>query len=242
MHVTELWRYPVKSMRGEALKETAVGMLGIDGDRQWGLVDGSTGLVLTARRVPALLFAEPLVRDGDVAVRLPDGTVTADDGELSDWLDRPVELRRPAPGERGEYEIASNDDRPDGDWRRWQGPEGVWHDSGRTRLSIIAEEALGDWDVRRFRPNVVVRGGDERDLVGHEIRIGSVVLEVVKEIDRCVIVTRPQPGLDRDKTVLQRVHTERGGDLGVGAMVREAGRIAVGDRIESVDRTLPPDG
>ena len=231
MQVTQLWRYPVKSMMGEQLPSAEVGLLGIDGDRQWGVVDRDTGLVLTARRVPELLFAQP-VPDGDtMRIRLPDGTVTGDDTVLSDWLGRPVELRRPAPDERGHYEIAENDDRPEGAWIQWQGPKGVWHDSKRTRVSIIAEAAMSEWDVRRFRPNLVVAGGDERDLVDRDVTVGGVALRVTKEIDRCVIVTRPQPGLERDKSVLQQVHTQRAGNLGVGALVRRPGTITVGDQV-----------
>ena len=233
MQVTQLWRYPVKSMVGEVLTVADVDDLGIDGDRQWGLVDRRTGLVLTARRVPQLLFAEPVPRDGGMAVRLPDGTVTDDDRVLSAWAGRPVELRRPAPDERGHYAVEGSrldDEAP----AQWEGPAGVWHDSKRTRLSIVAEEALGDGDVRRFRPNVVVRGGDERKLVGSRIRLGTLVADVVKEIDRCVIVTRPQPGLDRDRSVLTRVHAERAGNLGVGALVVAPGRVSVGDPLEVV--------
>lgn len=232
MTVTQLWRFPVKSMIGERLDTADVHDLGIDGDRQWGVVDLDTDLVLTARRIPELLLAEPVRRaDGTISVRLPDGTVATSDDQLSAWLDRPVALRRPASDERGWYEIADDDDDPDSDWIRWHGPKGVWHDSTRTRLSIVSEDALGDWDVRRFRPNVVVSGGDERDLVDTDVVVGSTSLRVMKEIDRCVIVTRPQPGLDRDKTVLQAVAQERAGNLGVGAVVRGAGRISVGDRL-----------
>lgn len=232
--MTQLWRYPVKSMAGERLSTAEVGPLGIDQDRQWGLVDRATGLVLTARRVPALLFAEPVVGDDGIVVRLPDGTETADDDVLSEWVARPVTLRRPRPGERGRYEIADNDDRPDGTWSEWEGPESVWHDSTRTRISIVAASALGDRDVRRFRPNVVVQGGDERDLLGSRVRIGEVVLDVVKEIDRCVVVTRPQPGIERDKSVLVQVHRERDGCLGVGALVVTGGRVGEGDQLEPV--------
>jgi uncharacterized protein YcbX len=233
VQVTQLWRYPVKSMIGESLATAEVGALGIAGDRQWGLVDRDTGLVLTARRVPQLLFAQP-VPDGDVmSVRLPDGTVTDDDQVLSDWVGRAVVLRRPAPDEHGHYAVEGtglHDVAPE----QWEGPAGVWHDSKRTRLSIVAEEALADQDARRFRANVVVRGGDERDLVGVQVRIGPVLVDVVKEIDRCVIVTRPQPGLDRDRSVLTRVHAERAGNLGVGGLVVRGGRISVGDALEVV--------
>ena len=232
MHVSQLWCYPVKSMGGVRLETATVGPLGIDGDRQWGLVDRSTGLVLTARRVPELLFAEPVPRGDGMAVRLPDGTVTDDDDDLSAWLGRDVELRQPRPDERGRYEIAENDDRPDGDWMRWQGPKGVWHDSNRTRLSIISEDSLHAWDVRRFRANVYVAGGDERDLLGRDITIGQVAGTVVKEIDRCVMVTRPQPGIERDKSVLVQVHAERGGNLGVGVLVTGAGTLRVGDVVQ----------
>lgn len=231
VQVTQLWRYPVKSMIGESLPAADVGALGVLGDRQWALVDRKTGLVLTARRVPQLLFATPVPRDGTMAVRLPDGTVTDDDAVLSAWVERPVELRRPAPDEHGHYAVEGSelhDEAPE----RWEGPAGVWHDSKRTRLSIVAEEAVLDVDVRRFRPNVVVRGGDERDLVGARICIGEVVADVVKEIDRCVIVTRPQPGLDRDRSVLARVHADRSGNLGAGALVVSGGRITVGDDLQ----------
>ncbi|WP_436796134.1 MOSC domain-containing protein [Actinospongicola halichondriae] len=232
MTVTQLWRYPVKSMAGEALDQTEVSDLGIDGDRQWGLVDTDTGLVLTARRVPDLLLASPVASGDTVAIRLPDGTITDDDATLSAWLGRSVALRRPEPDERGFYEIAEDDDDPSSDWIQWHGPKGVWHDSTRTRLSIVDESAMGHWDVRRFRPNVVVSGGDERTLVDTDVAIGSVRLRVMKEIDRCVIVTRPQPGLDRDRSVLTSVHRDRSGNLGVGAVVRRPGRIAIGDTIE----------
>ncbi|HEX5365676.1 MAG TPA: MOSC N-terminal beta barrel domain-containing protein [Acidimicrobiales bacterium] len=234
--VAQLWRYPVKSMAGERLEQARVGELGIEGDRGFGLVDRDTGIVLTARRVPELLLARPLLDGGRdrPRIELPDGTVTDSDDVLSSWLGRRVELRRPRPGERGRYEVARNDDRPDGEWVGWEGPAGVFHDSARVQLSLTSEAALGGWDVRRFRPNVVLAGGDERDLVHRRVRVGDVELAVVKEIGRCVVVTRAQPGLERDKGVLVRVHRDRGGKLGVGALVRATGTIAVGDAVERV--------
>ena len=228
LRVRQLWRYPVKSLAGQSLERADVGLLGLKGDRTHGLVDLDTGLVLTARRAPQLLFATPVpVPPPDPrewAIALPDGTVTDDDAVLSEWLGRRVHLRRAAPGGHGRYEIARNDDRPEGGWTEWDGPDGVFHDSTRTRVSIVSADALGDWDPRRFRANVVLAGGDERDLLGHAIRIGGAELEVVKQIDRCVIVTRPQPGIERDKDVLIQVHRRRDGCFGVGALVRAPAR------------------
>lgn len=234
MRVTQLWRFPVKSLAGQPLERAHVGEFGLDGDRSLGLVDLDTGLVLTARRAPELLFASSVADGpdaGDVRIKLPDGTVTADDAVLSRWLGRRVELRRPAPAERGRYEIARNDEQPEGEWTQWEGGQGVFHDSARTRVSIVSEDALGSWDVRRFRGNVVVAGGDERDLVGRRVRVGGTELEVVKEIGRCVMVTRPQPGLGRNKDVLVQVNKTRGGNLGVGALVHVPGTIAIGDPV-----------
>ena len=235
LRVRQLWRYPVKSLAGQAVERADVGPLGLAGDRTHGLVDLDTGLVLTARRVPQLLFATPVpIPASDPpgwAIALPDGTVTADDAVLSGWLGHRVQLRRATPGGHGRYEIARNDDRPEGEWTEWDGPDGVFHDSARTRVSIVSADALGDWDARRFRANVVVGGGDERDLIDRRIRIGGAELEVVKQIDRCVIVTRPQPGLERDRDVLLQVHRRRDGCFGVGALVRGPGPIAVGDAV-----------
>ncbi|HEX8769156.1 MAG TPA: MOSC N-terminal beta barrel domain-containing protein, partial [Acidimicrobiales bacterium] len=74
MKVLQLWRYPVKSMAGERLGESAVDELGLRGDRRWGLVDLDTGKVLTAKREGRLLFARArLVADDQVEVELPDG-------------------------------------------------------------------------------------------------------------------------------------------------------------------------
>src|SRR3712207_7953102 len=89
MRVLELWRYPVKSLQGERLTEAAIDALGIAGDRRWALFDRDTGLGLTARRVPELLFGSARLRgDGQGEGVLPDGTVTADDEVLSGWLGR----------------------------------------------------------------------------------------------------------------------------------------------------------
>ncbi len=116
MRVSALFRYPVKSMQGERLESAVVGTHGIVGDRQWGLLDLDTGLMLTARREPALLMASARVVDPpdvhdvelepEVVITLPDGTAANDDATLSAWLGRRVELRRADPETDATYEIA----------------------------------------------------------------------------------------------------------------------------------------
>src|SRR4051794_11169949 len=108
MRVVSLWRYPVKSMQGEELAEASVTELGIVGDRQWALVDRGTGLALTARRVPELLFASAHLVGDEIEIRLPDGSVAADDAALSRWLGRDIELRHAGVGVGGRYEIATD--------------------------------------------------------------------------------------------------------------------------------------
>ncbi len=227
--IQEIWRFPVKSVGGEQLRSAAVTEFGIAGDRGWGIFDVETGTVLTARRSPELLFAQAkLQSDGGVLVTLPDGTETADDAALSAWLDRSVELRR-AGDEGGTYEVPL-DFENDENWVSWQGPAGAWHDSARSRLSLITQSSLRDWDHLRFRTNLILSGSGEDELVGSTISVGEdVELEVTKQIDRCVMVTRPQPGLERDLDVLRTINKERESLLAIGATVAASGTISEGD-------------
>lgn len=240
MRVAGLWRFPVKSMQGESLEHAEIDELGIVGDRQWALVDTETGLALTARRVPELLFASArLVGESDgvacqVEVTLPDGRQTNDDEALSNWLGRSVELRRAGPDVSGRYEIAVDfEDESTSPWVQWEGPQGTFHDSTQTRVSIMSTASMRQWVLRRFRTNVVVEAdhdGDEDTLVGQHVTIGSVVLEIVKQIDRCVMTTRPQPGgIERDLDVLRTINADRASFLGVSAMVIRPGAVAIGD-------------
>lgn len=239
MRVVELWRYPVKSLQGEQVNESAVDERGLLGDRHWGLVDTSSGFVLTARRVPQLLLASAnLLGTNEVSITLPDGTVTTDDALLSDWLERPVALQ--AAGAAGSYETQLTElDEAGADWVTWEGPNGVFHDSGRTQVSICSRASIGEWDLRRFRFNVIVSSDDvdgagEDALVGASITIGEVGLDVTKRIDRCVMVTRPQPGgIERDTSVLKIINRERDRCLGIGAVVIQPGQLAVGDELSS---------
>src|SRR5215207_8545267 len=77
--VTEIWRYPVKSMGGERLDNVAVDERGMAADRMWAVRDPELGSITTARRRPALLRcgarypADPLGSAPEVVIVLPDG-------------------------------------------------------------------------------------------------------------------------------------------------------------------------
>jgi uncharacterized protein YcbX len=113
--VEGLWRFPVKSMRGERLEQAELTEQGLLGDRAHALIDTATGKVVSAKSVrlfPDLFacraeFVEP-PRVGDdlppVRITLPDGaTVTSDSGDadrvLSAHFRRDVTLARSAPDE-----------------------------------------------------------------------------------------------------------------------------------------------
>ena len=241
MRVAQIWRYPVKSMGGERLQSALLTARGVLGDRSYGILDTETGTVLTARRAPELLFATARLvgstASGGVVITLPDGTSldpsdagrAETDATLSNWLGRNVELRA-AGSEGGTYEVPI-DFEHDGDWVSWQGPGLAWHDSSQARVSLLSSESVRDWDPRRFRANLLLFGRGEDDLVGRRLEIGTVRLDVTKHIDRCVMVTRPQPGLERDLGVLRTVNAERDGKLAVGCLVQRAGMSMVGDEV-----------
>jgi uncharacterized protein YcbX len=228
----------VKSAQGEPVRRSVVTDLGLESDRQLAVVDVGTDRALTGRREPKLLMLSAALRHGRVRISSPDGQALTSDDDLSTWLGRSVRLARPPLDRQPEYEFPVDSEDESGQWDVWSGPAGVWHDSTRTQVSILSTASLRDWPVRRFRPNVVVDGSDENQLVGRRIAIGSVVLDVVKRIDRCVIVTRAQPGgIDRDLDVLRTVTRECEGFLGVGALVASPGEIERGDELRDLGPT-----
>lgn len=237
MRVVELWRYPVKSLQGERLEVANLTSAGIEGDRAFALFDVDQGLGLTGRRVPELLFASARMRaDGGVDVTLPDGSVTRDDDALSHWLGRRVALRSADAVETRRYENPVDfEHETESEWAPFEGAAGAFHDSSRTRVSLVSTATLGDWDGRRFRANVYLDGDGEDALVASRVGIGDAVLDVTKRISRCVMTTRPQPGgLDRDLDVLRTINRERDGCLAVGALVVQPGTVRVGDALTPV--------
>ncbi len=236
MQVLELWRYPVKSLGGERVDEITVTTDGLTGDRGFAIFDVDTGYGLTARRVPEMLFAAARLRDdGTAAITLPDGSDARTDDDLSRWLGRRVALRSVDEVALRRYENPIDfEHETTSDWLPFTGAGkgGPFHDSSRTRVSLVSTGAIGTWDRRRFRANVLLDGEGEDGLVGSDVEIGDTVLSVGKRLARCVVTTRPQPGgVERDLDVLKTINRERDGCIAIGALVTRPGTVRVGDGI-----------
>jgi MOSC domain-containing protein len=247
MHVAELWRHPVKSLQGESLDQAVVEDSGLSGDRRWGIVDRETGKVLTGRRAPSLLLASSRLTDTGVEVLLPDGDVLVAPGAhaddvLSKWIGRPVALVHAESfgAGVGEYFADATDD--NSAVVSWTMPPGRFVDALPllvvTSASLRQGRALhpdGAWETRRFRPNIVVdvedEGWVEDAWCGRTVRVGTAVVQPAAPCERCTMVTRPQPGLERDLDVFRTLARHHGATFGVWTAVQTPGVVRVGDEV-----------
>jgi uncharacterized protein len=219
MQVAELWRYPVKSLRGELLTEALITAEGIEGDR---LVHArrSSGRVFTARTHSKLLG----LQGGLDADRVPtiDGVRWDDPGALA--AVRAVT----EPDAELVYYDGTGPERFD------VLPISVATDGGIAAVGV---------DGRRFRANVYLDGVEglaEREWVGFELRVGAAVLGVRQVRGRCVMTTFDPDSLEQDITVLQKIYFELDGVTALDCYVVEPGRVRVGDKAQVLDYfTLP---
>jgi len=243
--VSSLWRYPVKSMQGQKVGEVDFDLLGVVGDRAYGVLNRESGTILSAKREGRLLEAVAEYRSGVLVVTLPSGEEfrqgTRLDGELSSWLGYPVALVIAATFGVATFESPEDFERDDSPVVSWEGTRGRFVDESPLHLLTSSElERLSrerpelKWDVRRFRPNIVVDDGEgSLDTPPQcSIRLGEVVIEITKPCSRCVMTTRPQPGgLDRELDVLRHVSRHQDGNVGTRATVVRPGVVREGDEV-----------
>jgi uncharacterized protein YcbX len=261
-----LWRYPVKSMMGEELNATEVTARGLVGDRRFAVVDTSTGKVAGAKNPRKwgnffdyrAAYVEPPRAGSSAVVRLtlPDGTIVMSDQPdlpqiLSKALGRDVSFAE-AP-HNGESSAARAEEYwPDMDGldhrdtvTDWELPAGTFFDLATVHLLTIATidrlrelYPQGRFEVRRFRPNIVVatppeaKGFVENDWVGHTIAIGDEVrLRVTDPCPRCVMTTLAQGDLPKDPGILRTAAQHNQANVGVYAEVIAGGTIRRGDAV-----------
>ncbi len=209
MRVAELWRYPVKSLKGEQLDGTEVGPLGIPGDRLV-LVRGANGHVITSRTKPKLLALRGTLG--------PEGAPLVE-GRL--WHD-PAALAAVRHAAGSDVELVRHD-----------GPERF----DVLPLTVLTDGSIGALGVdrRRLRPNILVSGVEgleEREWPGRLLRIGGAVIHVARLRPRCVMTTFDPDTQDQDPSVLKRIVHEFDGAMALDCAVVEGGRVHLGDPVE----------
>jgi len=264
--VVALWRYPVKSMMGEELNAAELTERGLVGDRRFALVDASTGKVAGAKNprkwgnffdFRAAYVESPKTGSKLPAVRLtlPDGTVVTSEQPdlaqiLSNALGREVAFAEAQHG--GESGTQAEEYWPDMEGleyrdtvTEWELPTGTFFDLAVVHLLTTATierlRALypeGRFEVRRFRPNIVVatdpdeQGFVENDWVGHTIAIGDEVrLRITGPCPRCVMTTLPQGDLPKDAGILRAAAQHNQANVGVYADVIAGGTTRRGDPV-----------
>jgi uncharacterized protein YcbX len=214
MHVSEIWRYPVKSLKGERLQETKITKFGIPGDRQIAVVRTINGRFLTSRSRPKLLGLQGSIN--------ADGVPTID-GHLWDSTEA-LQIVREAAGEAVSLE---------------QIPPPQAFDVLPLLVATDGAARYLNIDHRRLRPNILLADVpelEERKWPGRVIAIGDVRIHAEKLRDRCVMTTFDPDTQAQDPSVLLRIVRELDGSTALDSSVITPGKIRVGDAVAIVDR------
>jgi len=209
--VTEIWRYPVKTMAGEKLQRVAIGPLGIEGDRVVHVED-ARGRVVTSRSHPRFLGHKgSLGAHGEVMVgrRLWDSPEVA--AEVVDIAGPGARLVRYEGAER--FDVLP--------------------------LLVATDGAIAAFghDHRRLRPNIVIGGVEgmtEREWPGACLRIAGVLIGVQDLRLRCIMTSYDPDTLVQDKEITRGIYRRFEGKLALNCFVIEGGEIAVGDEVQLV--------
>jgi uncharacterized protein YcbX len=257
--IESLWRYPVKSMRGEELEELFVGYAGVYGDRLFAFQspDIRAGLpFLTGREQRRMILYRPRFRHPEKAARPIN---LAEAAQLSP-------LVNPVSGSAADLMI--DVETPDGKTFAIDDPDLIEHlragvhekpalllhrsDKAITDccpvslISVQSARKLGEEsgvavDKRCFRANVYLDltsadGFAEDRLVGKSLRIGSkVTVQILARDGRCMLITLDPDTAEKSPAVLKAVAQEHEGMAGVYAAVLTEGIIRKGDPIELIE-------
>ncbi|MBT4703398.1 MAG: MOSC domain-containing protein [Rhodospirillaceae bacterium] len=155
--VSEIWRYPVKSMQGERLETAEITSHGVRYDRGWAVRDEASGNIRGAKNIAGLMHCAARYLDGTNAglvphaeITLPDGTVVnTDDSQvsklLSEALGREITLHPLQPAEAEEH------------YRRQSAKTDFTEAEGRRRLGLLDDEAMPDLSSDKPRLQAVVK-------------------------------------------------------------------------------------
>ena len=232
-HVESIFRYPVKSMRGEPLEAANLGWHGLDGDRRLAFrrLDDRGGFPwLSAGRLPDLLLFAPNRREDGAQEDLPTHVRTPDGDEMpvfGEDLAREIERRHGSP------------------MQMMQLNHGMFDEAN---ISVIASDTVCEIgrlagvcpDVRRFRPNVVVRllrsvPFQEDEWLGGVLSFGegndAPAITVTMRDVRCSMVNLDPNSASPAPEMLKAIVRANQNNAGVYGAVTRVGRLAVGQRI-----------
>jgi uncharacterized protein YcbX len=265
--LTGLFIYPIKSCRGIPVDQWDVDEFGLRYDRRFMLVD-EAGEFMTQRDHPRLVLVSPAITGKVLRVSAPgmpplelplepkatvvtqvtvwdDSCEASWTGEaaarwFSDFLGIPCSL----------FHMPAESFRPTNPAYDPSGSRVSFADA--YPLMLISEESLADLNRRlaqplpmnRFRPNLTVSGGGAYDEDRWtRLEIGSLVLNLVKPCDRCVITTTDQSTTARGVEPLRTLATYRKVDgkvyFGQNAVHQAPGRLRVGDSVTVSDGGRP---
>jgi uncharacterized protein YcbX len=232
-HVEAIFRYPVKSMRGEQLEVAQLGWHGLDSDRRFAFrrIDDRSGFSwLSASQLPDLLLFAPHRRDEGAQEPLPTHVRTPEGKEM------------PVLGEELATEVARRYGAP---VQMMQLKHGIFDDAS---ISVIASDTIREigrlagrsLDVRRFRPNIVVRlvrsvPFQEDEWLGGELSFGegedAAAIAVTTRDVRCSMVNLDPDSASSAPEVLKAVVRANQNNAGIYGAVTRIGRLAVGQNI-----------
>jgi len=255
--VDSLWRYPVKSMRGEELDEAFASYSGIYGDRVFAFRSSANHKgfpYFTAREQRKLLQYRPRFRHPDKASR-PINLIEAQSRNanplLADLAELIVDVETP------DGKTVAIDDpvliemlRDDVDQKHqvtlMQSQRAMTDCRPVSIFSLqsarqLAEETRVRVDKRRFRANIYVdltsaEGFAENELVGRSVRIGpKAVIAILERDSRCMIITLDPDTGEQTPAILKKVAQAHEGMAGVYGAVLVEGMLHKGDSIELLD-------
>jgi uncharacterized protein YcbX len=255
--VDSLWRYPVKSMRGEELDQAFASYSGIYGDRVFAFRSSANHKgfpYFTARDQRKLLQYRPRFRYPDKAARPINlieaetknaNPLLADLSELVVDVETPdgktlaindpalIEMLRANVDQKHQVTLMQSQ-RAMTDCR----PVSVFSLQSARQL---AEETGTPVDKRRFRANVYVdltsaNGFAENELVGRSVKIGpKVVISILERDSRCVVITLDPDTAEQSPAILKKVAQAHDGMAGVYGAVMVEGMLHKGDPVELLD-------
>ena len=257
--VDSVWRYPVKSMRGQELPEIFAGFSGVWGDRLFAFKSSATPVgfpYLTGREAHQMLLYRPRFRHPEKVAKPANLEAAQEISAIlnfaaADPADLALDVETPTgevlPIEDPVLLQQLTDQAGDGHSLTLLRSERAMTDCRPISLfSLQTARQLGEevgavLDKRRFRANVYLDFGKEggfleNEFVGRQMRLGSkVVISVLERDPRCQMITLDPDTAAPNPEVLRNVARGHDGMAGVYGAVLAEGMIRAGDAVEILD-------